>query len=104
MTSLFGFSAPVDIDVRLEDEHERKQIDVKLDNPAKETLPVYFDGENVQGTVVIHPRNAKRLQHDGIKIELIGCIGMWLGSRRIVLRPRKSLRVSVAHPRAGEPR
>ncbi|WFD04577.1 Vacuolar protein sorting-associated protein 26 [Malassezia obtusa] len=51
MTSLFGFSAPVDIDVRLEDEHERKQIDVKLDNPAKETLPVYFDGENVQGTV-----------------------------------------------------
>lgn len=75
MTSLFSFSAPVDIDVRLEDEHDRKQVDVKLENFAKETLPVYFDGESVQGTVVVQPRNAKRLQHDGIKIELIGCIG-----------------------------
>ncbi|WFC95580.1 Vacuolar protein sorting-associated protein 26 [Malassezia brasiliensis] len=77
MTSLFSFSAPVDIDVRLEDEHDRKQVDVKLENPTKETLPVYFDGESVQGTVVVQPRNAKRLQHDGIKIELIGCIELF---------------------------
>ncbi|KAI3623711.1 Vacuolar protein sorting-associated protein 26 [Malassezia furfur] len=77
MTSLFSFSAPVDIDVRLEDEHDRKQVDVKLENPAKETLPVYFDGESVRGTVVVQPRNAKRLQHDGIKIELIGCIELF---------------------------
>ncbi|KAI3613398.1 hypothetical protein CBS9595_004231 [Malassezia furfur] len=77
MTSLFSFSAPVDIDVRLEDEHDRKQVDVKLENFAKETLPVYFDGESVQGTVVVQPRNAKRLQHDGIKIELIGCIELF---------------------------
>lgn len=31
---------------------------------------------NLMLQVVIQPRNSKRLQHDGIKIELIGCIGM----------------------------
>lgn len=75
MSSLFSFSTPVDIDVRLEDEHDRKQVDVKLESPAKETLPVYFDGESLRGSVVIQPRNTKRMQHDGVKIEFIGCIG-----------------------------
>ena len=52
--SLFGFAAPVDIEIRLDGEHERNQVDVKLDNQAKDKLPVYYDGENVQGTVCIH--------------------------------------------------
>ncbi|WFD00843.1 Vacuolar protein sorting-associated protein 26 [Malassezia yamatoensis] len=74
MTSLFSFAAPVDIDVRLDDEHDRKQVDVKAESNSKESLPVFFDGDTVQGTVVIEPRNSKRLQHDGIKVELIGWI------------------------------
>ena len=80
MSSLFSFSTPVDIDVRLEDEHDRKQVDVKLESPAKETLPVYFDGESLRGSVVVQPRNTKRMQHDGVKIEFIGCIGTFFFS------------------------
>ena len=74
MTSLFSFSSPVDIDIRLEDEHERKTVDVKTVGASKETYPVYYDGESVRGSVVIQPRHAKKLQHDGIKIELLGCM------------------------------
>ena len=73
MTSLFSFSSPVDIDIRLEDEHKRKTVDVKTVGASKETYPVYYDGESVRGSVVIQPRHAKKLQHDGIKIELLGC-------------------------------
>lgn len=77
MTSLFSFASPIDIDIRLNDEHERKTVDVKTNTSSKETYPVYYDGETLQGTVVIQPRNSKRLQHDGIKIELIGCIELF---------------------------
>ncbi|WFD32136.1 Vacuolar protein sorting-associated protein 26 [Malassezia sp. CBS 17886] len=75
--SLFSFSSPVDIDIRLSDEHERKRVDVKADSSAKDTCPVYFDGESLEGTVVVHPKSGKKLQHDGIKIEFIGCIEMF---------------------------
>ena len=42
MTSLFSFSSPVDIDIRLEDEHKRKTVDVKTVGASKETYPVYY--------------------------------------------------------------
>ncbi|KAL4402888.1 Vacuolar protein sorting-associated protein 26 [Malassezia pachydermatis] len=77
MTSLFSFSSPADIDIRLDDEHDRKTVEVKTENPNKETIPVYFDGESLQGTVVVQPRNAKKLQHDGIRIEFIGCMELF---------------------------
>ena len=54
MTSLFSFSTPVDIDIRLEDEHERKTVDVKTFGTSKETYPVYYDGESVRGLSLIH--------------------------------------------------
>ncbi|WFD22201.1 Vacuolar protein sorting-associated protein 26 [Malassezia equina] len=77
MTSLFSFSSPIDIDIRLDDEHDRKTVEIKTDSSSKETCPVYFDGETLAGTVVIHPRNAKKLLHDGIKIEFIGSIELF---------------------------
>lgn len=52
MASFFSFSSPLDIDVRLENEEERQQVDVKLgDKDRKEKCPVYFDGESVRGQV-----------------------------------------------------
>lgn len=87
MTSLFSFSSPVDIDIRLSDEHDRKTVEVKTEGGSKEVCPVYFDGETLKGTVrstmrviltvqvIVQTRNAKKLMHDGIKIEFIGSIG-----------------------------
>lgn len=51
MASLFGFSSPVDLEIRLEDEHDRKTVDIKAEQSHKETCPIYYDGESVTGTV-----------------------------------------------------
>lgn len=75
MTSLF-FSTPVDIDVVLEDSDERQTVDVKLDKGRRERVPLYQDGESVKGAVTIRPKDGKRLEHTGIKVQSIGTIGM----------------------------
>ena len=85
MASLF-FSSPVDIDVVLEDSDERQTVDVKLDKGRRERVPLYMDGESVKGAVTVRPKDGKRLEHTGIKVQFIGTIGM---------RPRPS------SPRAG---
>ena len=74
MTSLF-FSTPVDIDVVLEDSDERQTVDVKLDKGRRERVPLYMDGESVKGAVTIRPKDGKRLEHTGIKVQFIGTIG-----------------------------
>lgn len=52
MTSFFGFaSAPVEVEIRLNGESDRKQVEVKGDHDKKELCPVYYDGESVEGKV-----------------------------------------------------
>ncbi|KAJ5333250.1 Vacuolar protein sorting-associated protein 26 [Penicillium brevicompactum] len=76
MASLF-FSAPVDIDVVLEDLDERQTVDVKLDKGHRERVPLYMDGESVKGAVTVRPKDGKRLEHTGIKVQFIGTIEMF---------------------------
>ncbi|KAF7716928.1 Vacuolar protein sorting-associated protein 26 [Penicillium ucsense] len=70
MAALF-FSTPVDIDVVLEDLDERQTVDVKLDKGRRERVPLYMDGESVKGAVTIRPKDGKRLEHTGIKVQFI---------------------------------
>ena len=72
----FFFSAPVDIDVVLEDSDERQTVDVKLDKGRRERVPLYMDGESVKGAVTVRPKDGKQLEHTGIKVQFIGTIGM----------------------------
>jgi vacuolar protein sorting-associated protein 26 len=74
--SLF-FSTPVDIDVVLEDTDERSMVDVRLDKNRREKVPLYMDGESVKGSVTVRPKDGKRLEHTGIKVQFIGVIGMF---------------------------
>ena len=72
----YFFSTPLDIDIRLEDsDDDRKMIDVKLDKTRREKVPLYMDGESVKGAVTIRPKDGKRLEHTGIKVQFIGTIG-----------------------------
>ena len=73
----FGFFAtPVDIDIVLDDTDDRTMVDVK-DKTRKEKAPLYMDGESVKGAVTIRPKDGKRLEHLGIKVQFIGTIGTW---------------------------
>lgn len=74
MTSLF-FSTPVDIDVVLEGSDDRQTVDVRLDKGRRERVPLYMDGESVKGAVTVRPKDGKRLEHTGIKVQFIGTIG-----------------------------
>lgn len=71
----YFFSTPVDIDIVLEDADERPTVDVKLDKNRREKAPLYMDGESVKGAVTIRPKDGKKLEHTGIKVQFIGTIG-----------------------------
>jgi vacuolar protein sorting-associated protein 26 len=71
----YFFSTPVDIDVVLEDVEDRPTVNVKLDKGRLEKAPLYADGESVKGQVTVRPKDGKRLEHTGIKVQLVGTIG-----------------------------
>jgi vacuolar protein sorting-associated protein 26 len=47
----YFFSSPIDIDVMLEGEEVRKQIESKAEKDRPVSCPVYYDGESVSGQV-----------------------------------------------------
>jgi Vacuolar protein sorting-associated protein 26 len=86
--SSFFFSTPVDIDIVLEDADDRQTVDVKLDKNRREKAPLYMDGESVKGAVTVRPKDGRRLEHTGIKVQFIGLIGM---SGRYPQRPSATI-------------
>lgn len=90
MTSLF-FSTPVDIDVVLEDSDERQTVDVKLDKGRRERVPLYMDGESVKGAVTVRPKDGKRLEHTGIKVQFIGTIGTRIAASFMISGPQLTI-------------
>lgn len=47
----YFFASPVDVDIRVDGEDKRKQVELKLEKERHESCPVYFDGESVVGQV-----------------------------------------------------
>ena len=83
MSSYF-FSTPTDIDIVLDNNDDKATVDLKLEKNRREKAPVYMDGESVKGAVTIRPKDGKRLEHTGIKVQFIGTIGTCI----CVLTPR----------------
>ncbi|KAG0045204.1 Vacuolar protein sorting-associated protein 26B [Gryganskiella cystojenkinii] len=77
MANLFGFSAPVDIQVAFRGEEDRKMVEVKVDKDRREKFPLYFDGETVAGKIQIRVKDGKKLEHNGIKVEFVGNIELF---------------------------
>lgn len=47
----FFFASPIDIDIKLEGEEARKQVEMKTEKEKVISCPVYYDGDSVSGTV-----------------------------------------------------
>jgi len=75
-----NFFKPVcDIEIRLDGEDNRDMVEFKTGTKERrEKAPLYKDGESVKGTVIIRPKDGKKLEHTGIKVNLIGSIGKLL--------------------------
>jgi len=78
--SFFGinFGGGAEIDIILDDGENRKMADVKDENGRKERFFLFYDGESVSGKVniTLH-RKTGRIEHQGIKVELIGLIELY---------------------------
>ncbi|KAI5959645.1 vps26 [Candida pseudojiufengensis] len=68
------FKAPLEIEIRLNNEDTRKHIEVKNIHGRTERLPIYKDGESVKGTVTLRTRDGKKVDHLGMKVQLLGSI------------------------------
>jgi vacuolar protein sorting-associated protein 26 len=90
----YFFASPVDVDIKLDGEELRKQVDIKGEKDKITQCSVYYDGDSVNGQVrlwsyfapktacliylqvTIRVRDGKRITHEGIKVEFVGTIGM----------------------------
>lgn len=75
--SLFGFGSGCDIEFSLDKASERKTVSVLEDGKRVKQL-VYYDGEDVSGTVHIKLKKpGTRIEHQGIRLEFIGEIELY---------------------------
>jgi len=76
--NFFGFGANAEIDIVLDGQDTRKTAEIKTEEGKKERHLLYYDGESLCGKVNIQLRKpGSRLDHYGIKIELIGQIELY---------------------------
>ena len=47
----YFFASPIDVDVKLEGEEVRKQVEIKSEKDKNIACPVYYDGDSVAGQV-----------------------------------------------------
>ena len=47
----YFFASPVDVDIKLDDEEDRKKVEIKGDKEKLISCPVYYDGESISGQV-----------------------------------------------------
>ena len=47
----YFFASPVDVEVKLDGEDDRKKVDMKSEKERVITCPVYYDGDPVSGQV-----------------------------------------------------
>jgi len=73
----YFFASPVDVDIKLEGEDERKKVDLKAEKERPLSCPVYYDGDAVAGQITVRVRDGKKLAHEGIKVEFIGSIELF---------------------------
>jgi vacuolar protein sorting-associated protein 26 len=50
----YFFASPIDVDIRLEAEETRKQVEMKGEKEKVISCPVYYDGDSVGGQVCHH--------------------------------------------------
>ncbi|ODN96429.1 vacuolar protein sorting 26 [Cryptococcus wingfieldii CBS 7118] len=76
--SFFKFpAAPIEVEIILPGEQERRQVEVKSEGGKPEPCPVYYDGETIEGHVTVRVKDGKKFSHEGIRVELVGTIELF---------------------------
>lgn len=72
--SFFGFGSTCDLAISFKDQENLQQVQYKNENGDVERLYLFTGNETVAGTVNVTLKNNKKIEHIGMKIELIGQI------------------------------
>jgi len=70
----FLFSTPVSVMINLDDANTRPKVSVKYKKGPAEELFRFSNHDNVRGNVTFVPKDGKRVEHLGLRIQLIGQI------------------------------
>lgn len=77
MASFFGFGPTVDLEIQLTPSSTQKYVSLKRDSDASFERVLLFSGdEDISGVCTVKLPPGKRLEHTGIKLELIGQVGL----------------------------
>ena len=80
MASSFGLGGPAaKVEIALDNDGDRKSIEVESED-AKQELMIYSGNDKVSGTVKVIIPSGKKLEHLGIKVEVIGTVGTYFKS------------------------
>lgn len=75
LMSLF-FRQPLEIEIKFDNEESREIVDTKPrhGNSAHKLTPLYAQNETVSGSVILRPRDGRRVEHNGVKVRFVGAI------------------------------
>ncbi|THG19197.1 hypothetical protein TEA_010980 [Camellia sinensis var. sinensis] len=72
-----AFKPPCNISISFADARTRKQVPLKKENGQTIMVPLFQSQENIVGEVLIEPQQGKKVEHTGVKIELLGQIELY---------------------------
>merc|ERR1711871_1681021 len=79
--SIFGFGAPCSVDIEFADQESRKKVNVNQQDNSTAQLCLYYDNpgafETVAGSIKLRMNPGKKVEHVGIRVELIGQIELF---------------------------
>eukprot|EP01123_Difflugia_compressa_P009372 TRINITY_DN3088_c0_g1_i1.p1 TRINITY_DN3088_c0_g1~~TRINITY_DN3088_c0_g1_i1.p1 ORF type:complete len:359 (+),score=67.39 TRINITY_DN3088_c0_g1_i1:190-1266(+) len=73
LLNIFGLGSGCNVDFTFDQQESRKMILVQTEKGPQKLL-VYTDNEPIKGTVKVDVKSGKKIEHKGIKVELIGQI------------------------------
>jgi vacuolar protein sorting-associated protein 26 len=72
--SFFGFGSSCAVDIEFKDQEKLLQVAQKNENGEEEKLFLFTGSDTIQGNVHVKLNKSKKVEHIGMKIELIGHI------------------------------
>ncbi|KAG4130996.1 hypothetical protein ERO13_A09G186000v2 [Gossypium hirsutum] len=73
-----AFKPACSISIKFSDGKTRKRVPIKRENGQTLLAPLFRNQENIAGKITIEPHQGKRIEHNGVKVELLGQIEMYL--------------------------
>ncbi|KAK4278767.1 hypothetical protein QN277_016567 [Acacia crassicarpa] len=72
-----AFKPPCQISISLADGGTRKKVPLRRENGQSVMVPLFHSQENIVGELIIEPLYGKKMEHNGVKIELLGQIELY---------------------------